>query len=217
MTALSAIHVAKKQLGLDEDTYRAVLVRITGKRSAGDMSERERMAVVEELRKRGFKPASKGKQQRLAGPFATKLQALWIAGWNLGIVQDASDTALLSFVKRQTGIDHTRFLRFADDAALAIEGLKSWIGREGGVDWSKDRFLAAWTQAPGYQIAQAQFRLLLELDPSIAETPSLGEWLDAQREPEMGLGLIDDAGWIVVMNELGAKIRAAKAAEGAQS
>lgn len=31
---LAKIHIARKDLGLDEDTYRAVLIRITGKRSA---------------------------------------------------------------------------------------------------------------------------------------------------------------------------------------
>ena len=49
---LAAIHVmASKQLRLDEDTYRALLERLAGKRSAADLNTRERMAVLDELRR----------------------------------------------------------------------------------------------------------------------------------------------------------------------
>lgn len=49
---LAAIHVlASKQLRLDQDTYRALLERVTGKRSAADLNARERTAVLEEMRR----------------------------------------------------------------------------------------------------------------------------------------------------------------------
>ncbi len=49
---LAAIHVmASKQLRIDQDTYRALLERVTGKRSAGDLNARERTAVLDELRR----------------------------------------------------------------------------------------------------------------------------------------------------------------------
>jgi phage gp16-like protein len=51
---LAAIHVAKKQLGLDDDTYRTMLFTLTRKRSAGDLDHAERQAVIEHLRRRGF-------------------------------------------------------------------------------------------------------------------------------------------------------------------
>lgn len=135
--SIAAIHVAKKQLGLDEDTYRASLVQVTGKNSAAAMSEAERQKVLERFRQQGFKAASTGRRKPLEGRFAPKLQALWIAGWNLGLVRDRDDRALVAFVKRQTGIDHVRFLRHGQDAIKAIEALKGWLARAGGVDWTE--------------------------------------------------------------------------------
>ena len=135
--SIAAMHVAKKQLGLDDETYRAALAQVTGKSSSAAMSEAERQKVLEHFRASGFKGAATGPRRPLEGRFAPKLQALWIAGWNLGLVRDRDDRALLAFVKRQTGLDHVRFLRHGQDAAKAIEGLKGWLERAGGVDWNE--------------------------------------------------------------------------------
>jgi phage gp16-like protein len=51
---LATIHVAKKQLGLDDGTYRDMLFTLTRKRSAGDLDHAERQRVIEHMRKRGF-------------------------------------------------------------------------------------------------------------------------------------------------------------------
>lgn len=138
MSALKAIHVARRQLGLDEDDYRAVLERVTGKRSCAVMSEVERRTVVKEFRRLSF-IQSKASRQPLSGPYAKKLQALWLSAWNLGIVRNRDDKALIAFVERQTGISHVRWLREPKDAAKAIEALKSWIAREAGVVWPRSR------------------------------------------------------------------------------
>jgi hypothetical protein len=138
MSALKAIHVARRQLGLDDDDYRAVLERVTGKRSSAEMTEAERRQVVEELRRLGFASAPAGRQP-LSGPYAKKLQALWLSAWNLGIVRNRDDKALIAFVERQTGISHVRWLREPGDAAKAIEALKSWMTREAGVVWPRSR------------------------------------------------------------------------------
>ena len=50
MNHLAAIHVARKQLGLEDDDYRAVLERVTGKSSAGKMTVGEQGKVLDELR-----------------------------------------------------------------------------------------------------------------------------------------------------------------------
>lgn len=135
--SIAAIHVAKRDLGLDDETYRAALEQVTGKTSSTSMTEDERQSVLEHFRNKGFKPASTGARKPLEGKYAPKLQALWIAGWNLGLVRDRDDRALLAFVKRQTGLDHVRFLRHGQDAVKAIEGLKGWLERAGGVDWKE--------------------------------------------------------------------------------
>jgi len=49
---LSRIHIYKKDLGLDDETYRAMLLSLTGKASAGEMDYRERWQVIQEMAKR---------------------------------------------------------------------------------------------------------------------------------------------------------------------
>lgn len=51
---LAAIHVAKKQLGLDDETYRTMLWTLERVRSAGDLDQPGRQRVLDHLRKRGF-------------------------------------------------------------------------------------------------------------------------------------------------------------------
>tara|TARA_R110002020_G_scaffold34066_35_gene103982 strand:- start:13343 stop:13975 length:633 start_codon:yes stop_codon:yes gene_type:complete len=206
MSALAKLHIAKKQLGLDDDTWRDLLERETGKRSSRDMSDRERGRVLDVLKNQGFKPVSKGSRKGLDGKYAAKLQALWIAGYNLGLIREKDDAALLAFVKRQTGIDHTRFLRYHEDATKAIEALKGWLERDGGVDWSKDRFLPDWTQVNGYRIARAQHAKLCHLDSGTLLP--FGQWLAVAGFASPAL--MTDSSWIDAMNRLGALIRDAQ-------
>lgn len=205
MTSLAAIHTGKKALGLDDDVYRALLARITGKTSARDLTDTERRRVIEEMRRQGFKGTSKGARKPLEGKYAKKLQALWIAGWNLGLVRDRDDKALLAFVKRQTGIDHTRFLRDADDAARAIEALKGWLARSGGVTWRVSD-THKWLNSPGYRVAYAQWRRLFSVFPET--TRPFKDTIEdiAGKEPQN----LRDKEWVTVMNILGRHVRKAK-------
>jgi hypothetical protein len=133
MKLTAAINVAWKARGLDEDTARDVYERVTGKRRLTLMTETEQRAVLASLNS----SAAPTRKRGLSGPYAAKLQALWISGWNLGVVHVRTDDAMLSFVKRQTGIEHTRFLRDAADARKAVEALKGWLERSGGVNWGE--------------------------------------------------------------------------------
>ena len=54
---LAQIHIAKKQLGLEDDTYRAMLRAIGRVESAGDLNAEGRRQVLAHLKSRGFKPA----------------------------------------------------------------------------------------------------------------------------------------------------------------
>ncbi|PUA46959.1 regulatory protein GemA [Pseudomonas protegens] len=54
---LSKIHIAKKDLGLDDETYRALLVRVVGVRSAKDLSPRQAGKVLAEFERLGWKPS----------------------------------------------------------------------------------------------------------------------------------------------------------------
>ena len=120
------------------------------------MSETERLKVVEEFRRQGFKPVKKG----LEGRYAKKLQALWIDLWNLGLIDDRSDEALLKFVRGQSKVDHTRFLIDAEAAASSIEAMKAWMAREAGVDWSVGNEVPDWFRQPGPKVVMAQWNML---------------------------------------------------------
>ena len=78
---LSRIHILKKELGLDEDNYRALLKGLTGKDSAGLLDAKERWRVLCEMGKllNGGKepPKKKGKHPgRPARPMGQGRDAL---------------------------------------------------------------------------------------------------------------------------------------------
>ncbi|ATS38436.1 MULTISPECIES: gp16 family protein [Xanthomonas] len=84
-TQLAKIHLAAKQKGLDEATYRALLVRITGKDSAAKMTVEERALVIAEFVRLGFKDVQRtGRKRQWPGqpknldevPMLRKVQAL---------------------------------------------------------------------------------------------------------------------------------------------
>ncbi len=233
MTALSAIHAGCKQLGIDEDTRRDLYERVTGKRSAKDMNAAERERVVSELRRLGFAPTfkappsvasgdispSRGESGRrasrkpLAGPFAAKLQALWIAAWNLGIVENRDDAALIAFVRRQTGIDHTRFLTDAGDAHKAIEALKAWMEREGGVDWHVGNHMPKIERLNGFKIAWAQWRLMRPGGMKAARSRAFNDDVKAIAGV-WPVEMVRERDWVPVMNTFGAKVRKMKGKKG---
>ncbi|EBR9919311.1 regulatory protein GemA [Salmonella enterica] len=60
------IHTGKSRLGWDDETYRDVLFRQTGKRSARDCSVSELEKTVLYMRTQGFAPSSRGRRPRVA-------------------------------------------------------------------------------------------------------------------------------------------------------
>lgn len=64
---LRAIHAGARQLNLDEETRRGLIERITGLRSAGDLDDAGRAAVIEELRRLGVGCSGAGKPGRYPG------------------------------------------------------------------------------------------------------------------------------------------------------
>lgn len=127
-----AIQTARRRQGLDEAAYRAALSGF-GVVSTKELTADQAAAFLARLNGTPGRSAA----GRATGPFAKKLQALWIAAYNLGVVRDADDRALFAFVERQTGISHTRFLRDPADAEKAIEAIKAMLVRDGGVAWPK--------------------------------------------------------------------------------
>jgi phage gp16-like protein len=212
ISSIAAIHVGLKQLGISEDDdKRALYARVTGKTRLTLMKPAEQEAVLGELRRLGFAAAPRradGRQQ-LTGKFAKKLQALWIGAWNLGLVDNRDDAALVAFVKRQTGLDQVRFLHHADDARKVVEALKSWMQREARVMFGNLNG-QDWLAADGAKIAWAQWRILNPGADLIARKGFDQSVFTILGQPACMLQDLKPKEWQTVMNELGRRIRAAR-------
>lgn len=126
---IQLIHIAKNKLGIDTDTYRQMLLSITGKTSTSDMNPGQLNKVLAAMKAKGFKvqPSSKARTTRTLAdyPQAKKLRALWLEMYAQGIVRDSSEEALRRWVKRETGVDGLQWLE-PEMASSAIEKLKNW-------------------------------------------------------------------------------------------
>jgi phage gp16-like protein len=76
MSSLAKIHIAKAQLGLDDDTYRALLARVAGVRSAKELSPRQIGAVLAEFQRLGWTPKPANKAGRSTPKPAAERKAL---------------------------------------------------------------------------------------------------------------------------------------------
>ncbi|MEP2705213.1 MAG: regulatory protein GemA [Roseibium sp.] len=205
MTAIAQIHVLKSQAALDDDSYRDLLECHTGKRSSKDMTRSEQLTVISALKTL----TPKTEAIATSGPLAKKLQALWIAGYNLAVLENRSDQAMIAFLKRQTGLDHHRFLKHSDDANKAIDALKILIRRKTG---NPDLFLQTKDRPqllndPRFQICLHIWTELAKADRIPADT--LEDYL-TKRFGRTALSELTSSDWIRAMNALGKIHRAVK-------
>lgn len=207
MSALAAVQIKRRQLGLEEEDWRDLVERVTGKRSTRLLRSRELGALLAECDRLLCGRVPSGSNRRpLGGKYAGILQALWISCWNLGLVESRDDKALIAFVKRQTGIDNPAWMNGHDDARKVVEALKAMLGRA-GVRWTFDKTDPYYLRQPGYQVALAQFRLV---GP---QNVSFHAWAADQAGNDVAQMKSED--WIGIMNVLGRQVRAAKRTGGA--
>jgi phage gp16-like protein len=145
LNLIAKIHIAKKQLGLDEDVYRDVLSHVTnGKTSCSKMTETELEKVLSHFYKKGFKAKAPANKRRMSPPSSEpvktpqirKIRAIWITMYQHGIVRDNSEAALNAYVVRMTGkfnkgkgIESVAWLT-PIAAETVLEALKLWHKRE---------------------------------------------------------------------------------------
>lgn len=124
--------IARKELNLDDDSYRAVLVRVGGHYSAKDMSVGQIEAVLKEFRRLGWKPKLVTGNRRTpdsAKAYVRKIFAIWNEMAPL-LASGGTREALRAFVERQTGVSAPEFLD-AEQATKVTEALKAWRSRLG--------------------------------------------------------------------------------------
>lgn len=123
---LAKIHIARKDLALDEEAYRGLLRRVAGVASSRDLSDRQADAVITELRRLGWKPkaATRAPSERAD---LRKLYALWRALHAGPLDREA----LRRWVATRFKVSAPEFLK-PDQMREAIEQLKAWQKRVRG-------------------------------------------------------------------------------------
>lgn len=126
---LAKVHIAKKELALADESYRAILERVTGRASSRDCTERQLEQLLAEFKRLGWVPKTKAGAARISDkPHVRKVYALWREAGVVGAVDNASKEALRAFVVRQTGKSAPEFCS-PDEANKVCEGLKAMIRR----------------------------------------------------------------------------------------
>lgn len=76
---IKTIHIAKRDLALTEDAYRALLERVTGLRSSADLDAKQLRAVIDEFYRLGWRPKTHrnpGKVPPSKAALVAKIKAL---------------------------------------------------------------------------------------------------------------------------------------------
>ncbi|SFT74127.1 gp16 family protein [Halomonas saccharevitans] len=136
---LAQIHIARQQLGLADDEYRAVLARVAGVRSAKDLDGRTAARVLEEFRRLGWKP----KAPKRAGRVPNTLNKHEMMGKIEALLSElgASWAYAEAIAKRQTGIERIDWLRTEKQFRGVIAALEAEREKRSRLA-AVDRFLA---------------------------------------------------------------------------
>ncbi|WP_339636190.1 regulatory protein GemA [uncultured Sulfitobacter sp.] len=142
------VHVACKELGLDQDARRALQLQVCGKASMSDMSENDYKAVIARLKADGFNQSSNARSKHPRAPRADLrlIHVLWRKLGEAGALERPDRDGLNAFVRSRFGeawasvpadIDMLR-----DDAQIeaVVAALRAWGKREGiDFDWDRRR------------------------------------------------------------------------------
>ena len=135
---LAKIHIAKKQLGMDDATYREMLFNITGFQSAAYLDSKQRWAIIKHLKARGFHSRHKsakasGMNRTTAPDRAPLLSKIGAILFDLKLPWAYAD----GMAKRMFSVDKVRWLRpdqlHKVTAALIYHQKRTYERKEGSV------------------------------------------------------------------------------------
>ena len=128
---LALVHIAKKDLALPDDAYRAILGGAAGISSAAELQfEHQFKAVMKAFENIGFKSVRQKAANKTRPQWKdqwggtpdqrAKIETMWKA-----YARNPSDQALRAFIKRIAKVDHPRFLRvdLARKVIIALEAI----------------------------------------------------------------------------------------------
>jgi len=125
--AIAKIHIAKKELALDNETYRSILKRVTGSVSSKGMTAKQHADVLAEFNRLGWKvKTAPSSRYRKAHPNPL-IRKVWAMGkeldrrsyWDLPWKK-----ATVAFVRKETGVDDPDWLDNVQ-ASKVVEALKA--------------------------------------------------------------------------------------------
>lgn len=125
---IQLIHIAKGELGMDEDTYRAMLFAVARVRSSSDLDWTGRKKVLDHMKACGFKVKRSPANKNAIEPEYRKVRALWTSLHKMGAIEHDTDEAVRAYIKRIVNVDDFRFAN-GHQARTVIESLKKWIER----------------------------------------------------------------------------------------
>lgn len=127
--ATALVHVAKSRLGLDEESYRAILCRVAGVASSRDLDAAGFKALMEEFGRLGFESDAHARTFGERPGMATPAQIAHMRRlWSAFTDGAGDDLSLGKWLKGRWGVEHPRFLPQAD-AHRAIGGLHRMVER----------------------------------------------------------------------------------------
>ena len=143
--ALAKLHIAKKDLELAEESYRALLVRHgapVDDPSAKHMRLQQIDNALKELISKGWKPKPRNVASRQSPASRhnktktriDKIRAIWIQMHRDGFISDGSETALMNWIRKQTNakdgqVDALEWLEQTGMTNTILEQLKAWDRR----------------------------------------------------------------------------------------
>ncbi len=214
---LAKVHIAKKQLGWDDDTYRDVMERMFKVRTAGKLTPIQLVQLIEHMASVGFDSRKRVRSvggasvshetgKRPNADVVAKMRAQWLALYNIGAVKRPQDLALLEFVRKQTatanggrGVAKLEWVK-PDEAFRVVEALKSWGARE-GIKWDAyaDPRLCVIDRQAEIMVELKMFQYPTQVAAMSFSMMGASDWKKLSRDQ-----LVD------LMNVLGSQIRLAK-------
>ncbi len=146
---LAKIHIAKKDLALDDDSYRQVITDI-GKAKSGssaDLSSLGRARVLQHFISKGWKPRSKPGHRApkratqdgevLASDNQVRMiRSIWIQMADAGVITNREESSLRTWVRSTTRRYHPQHAGYSAPEFLpgwvaqkVVEHIKSWARR----------------------------------------------------------------------------------------
>jgi len=124
---LAQIHIAKKALDLDDDTYRDILWTVCRAKSSADLDSQARFKLIAHFKYLGWKPVRKARA-KVTDPKEKKIWSLLYQLKEAGGITTVSKITLRHQVEKYTKCSDVRFCN-ENQKSHVIECLKQWLER----------------------------------------------------------------------------------------